>query len=44
MISVQVQPEKGDVNTFHTFWQQSEVNLNKGMDFVPRGNIPVKYV
>lgn len=31
----------GDVqpNKFHTFWQQSDVDLSRGMDFFPRGNI-----
>lgn len=27
------------VNVFRTFWQQSDVDLSRGMDFLPRGNI-----
>lgn len=31
----------GDVpsNVFNTFWQQSDIDLSRGMDFIPRGNI-----
>lgn len=36
---IQVQPENSTVNTFQTFWQQSDVNLTRGLDFVPRGNV-----
>ena len=36
---VQVQPDSGAVNTFQTFWQQSDIDLSRGMDFVPRGNV-----
>lgn len=38
--SVSIQSD-GDapVNTFETFWQKSDVDLSRGMDFLPRGNI-----
>ena len=36
---ITVQPEDGPPNTFQTFWQQSDVDLSRGMDFVPRGNV-----
>lgn len=26
-------------NIFNTFWQQSDIDLSRGMDFIPRGNI-----
>lgn len=26
-------------NEFRTFWQQSDVNLSRGMDFLPRGSV-----
>lgn len=31
----------GDVapNIFNTFWQQSDIDLSRGIDFLPRGNI-----
>lgn len=38
--SVAVQSNgKNPSNTFKTFWQQSDVDLSRGMDFLPRGNI-----
>lgn len=36
---VTVQPNNGTAGTFQTFWQQSDVDLSRGMDFVPRGNV-----
>lgn len=36
---VSVQPTNGPAGTYQTFWQQSDVNLSRGMDFVPRGNV-----
>lgn len=38
--SIEVKTD-GDVpsNTFKTFWQQSDIDLSRGMDFLPRGNI-----
>lgn len=35
----------GDVkpNIFNTFWQQSDVDLSRGMDFLPRGNIYARF-
>lgn len=37
--SVTVQPQTGSPGTLQTFWQQSDVDLSRGMDFVPRGNV-----
>ncbi|CAG9811994.1 unnamed protein product [Chironomus riparius] len=41
--SVGVQLENGRNNQFHTFWQQSDINLSKGMDFVPRGDVFARF-
>lgn len=30
-------------NTFQTFWQQSDVDLSRGLDFVPRGNVFARF-
>nr|P85046.1 RecName: Full=Phenoloxidase subunit 1; AltName: Full=PO-P1 [Simulium damnosum] len=41
---VQVAPERGPTNTFQTSWQQSDVDLSRGMDFVaPRGNVTARF-
>lgn len=40
---VTVQPQNGPVDTFQTFWRTSDVDLSRGMDFVPRGNVFAKY-
>lgn len=29
----------GGAGSFQTFWQQSDVNLSRGLDFIPRGNV-----
>jgi tyrosinase len=37
---LQVTPQQGAPNTFETFWQQSDVDLSRGMDFVTtRGDV-----
>lgn len=41
--SVTVQPSSGATGTFQTFWQQSDVELSRGLDFLPRGNIFARY-
>lgn len=38
-----MQPNQGQPNTFNTFWQQSDVNLSRGLDFVPRGNVYARF-
>lgn len=43
MESVQVQPNQGPANTFQTFWQQSDIDLSRGLDFVPRGNVFARF-
>jgi tyrosinase len=41
---VQVAPERGAANTFQTFWQQSDVDLSRGMDFITaRGNVSARF-
>lgn len=40
---IQVQPNNAAANTFQTFWQQSDVDLSRGMDFVPRGNVFARF-
>lgn len=38
--AVAVQPTGGAAaGTFQTFWQQSDIDLSRGLDFVPRGNV-----
>ncbi len=31
------------MNSLQTFWQQSDINLAKGLDFAPRGNVFVRF-
>lgn len=40
---VQVQ-QNGQTGTLTTFWQQSDVDFSRGMDFVPRGSVFARYV
>lgn len=40
---VQVQPENGQAGTFQTFWQQSDVDFSRGLDFVPRGSVFARF-
>lgn len=41
---VQVQAESvSQPNVLQTHWQQSDVNLSRGMDFVPRGNVFARF-
>lgn len=28
---------------FHTFWQKSDVDLSRGMDFAPRGSVFARF-
>lgn len=37
--AIQVAAENGRPNVINTHWQQSDLNLSKGMDFVPRGDV-----
>lgn len=41
--NVQLQPNNGPANTFQTFWQQSDIDLSRGLDFVPRGNVFARF-
>lgn len=36
---VTLQPDSGATGTFQTHWQQSDIDLSRGMDFTPRGNV-----
>lgn len=45
LTGVTVQPDAGGgaANTFQTYWQQSDIDLSRGLDFVPRGNVFARY-
>lgn len=40
---MQIQVQGGRPNEFQTFWQQSDVNLSRGLDFTPRGPVFVRF-
>uniref|UniRef100_A0A1I8NVC5 tyrosinase n=1 Tax=Stomoxys calcitrans TaxID=35570 RepID=A0A1I8NVC5_STOCA len=40
---LQVVSDGGMANVFTTFWQQSDLDLSRGMDFVPRGNVFARF-
>ena len=40
---VSVKSQGGTMNQFQTFWQQSDVDLSRGMDFQPRGAVLVRF-
>ncbi|CAG9771864.1 unnamed protein product [Ceutorhynchus assimilis] len=41
--SVDVDVQGGQQNVLQTFWQQSDVDLSRGMDFQPRGSVFVRF-
>ncbi|KAF5284943.1 hypothetical protein FQA39_LY16898 [Lamprigera yunnana] len=41
--SVTVESKGSPNNVFNTFWQQSDVDLSRGMDFQPRGSVFVRF-
>ncbi|KAB0791115.1 hypothetical protein PPYR_02915 [Photinus pyralis] len=41
--SCQIQSQGGNPNVISTFWQQSDVDLTRGMDFQPRGPVFVRF-
>lgn len=41
--AVTLQPDSGNAGTFYTFWQQSDIDLSRGLDFVPRGNVFARF-
>ncbi|XP_049822107.1 phenoloxidase 1-like [Aethina tumida] len=41
--AVELQSEGGGSNQINTFWQQSDVDLSRGMDFQPRGSVFVRF-
>ncbi|XP_060525566.1 phenoloxidase 1 [Cylas formicarius] len=40
---IQVEIQGGRPNVLQTFWQQSDVDLSRGMDFQPRGSVFVRF-
>jgi tyrosinase len=40
---VEIQVQGGSANTLNTFWQQSDVDMSRGMDFQPRGSVFVRF-
>ncbi|KAM7343703.1 phenoloxidase 2-like [Cochliomyia hominivorax] len=40
---IQVVSDGGRPNVLSTFWQQSDIDLSRGMDFVPRGNVFARF-
>ncbi|XP_030760912.1 phenoloxidase 1-like [Sitophilus oryzae] len=43
VVEVEVQTQGGHPNILQTFWQQSDVDLSRGMDFQPRGAVFVRF-
>lgn len=43
MQSVAINPQSGQKNTIQTFWEQSDVDLTRGMDFTPRGSVFARF-
>lgn len=45
---VQVQPEQTEkqtpTDTFQTFWQQTDIDVSRGLNFVPHGKLFVRFV
>jgi tyrosinase len=40
---VQVEPQGAPLNTFQTFWNKSDVDFSRGLDFQPRGPVFVRF-
>ncbi|XP_012266915.2 phenoloxidase 1-like isoform X1 [Athalia rosae] len=40
---VEVVAENQPKNTLHTFWQQSDVDMSRGLDFTPRGAVLARF-
>ncbi|XP_055837715.1 phenoloxidase 2-like [Episyrphus balteatus] len=40
---IQVASKGGKPNVLNTYWQQSDIDLSRGMDFVPRGNVLARF-
>lgn len=40
---LELRAEGMDPNVLNTFWQQSDVNLARGLDFVPRGDVFARF-
>ncbi|CRK98947.1 CLUMA_CG012103, isoform A [Clunio marinus] len=39
----QAQQTQGRANVLNTFWQQSDINMSRGLDFVPRGDVFARF-
>ncbi|KAF7284741.1 hypothetical protein GWI33_021611 [Rhynchophorus ferrugineus] len=40
---IQLEVQGGSANRLQTFWQQSDVDLSRGMDFQPRGSVFIRF-
>ncbi|RLU15745.1 hypothetical protein DMN91_011501 [Ooceraea biroi] len=38
-----VQTPDQSANVLTTFWKQSDIDLSRGLDFIPRGSLPVRF-
>lgn len=43
MTGIQVKTDNAPANVMRTYWQQSDVDLSRGLDFVPRGNVFARF-
>lgn len=43
MVSAEVNVNRQPKNLLITVWQQSDVNMTRGMDFTPRGNVFARF-
>lgn len=43
MNNIEVQNKGGRPNILNTFWQQSDIDLSRGLDFQPRGAVFVRF-
>lgn len=41
--NVEVEVQGGRKNNLETFWQQSDVEISRGLDFTPRGSVFVRF-
>ncbi|XP_076265515.1 phenoloxidase 1-like [Rhynchophorus ferrugineus] len=40
---IQIETQGSKPNTLQTFWQQSDVDMSRGMDFQPRGSVFIRF-
>lgn len=41
--TVQLEEGKNGDSVLQTFWQQTDVDFSRGLDFIPRGNVFARY-